>query len=113
MKSFFILPKTICTTLNFAGIFKSTAVKLRTSTNEQFEQRHIGPRPHDVAAMLTSIGAESLDSLINQTVPENIRLKRPLNISQPMTEHNYFKRLKAIAQMEKHNHCLSSCSSFV
>ena len=101
MKSFFILPKTICTTLNFAGIFKSTAVKLRTSTNEQFEQRHIGPRPHDVAAMLTSIGAESLDSLINQTVPENIRLKRPLNISQPMTEHNYFKHLKAIAAKNK------------
>ncbi len=76
-------------------------VKLRTSTNEQFEQRHIGPREHDVTAMLSSIGADSLDSLINQTVPENIRLKRPLNIGAPMTEHNYFKHLRTLAAKNK------------
>ena len=76
-------------------------VKLRTSTNEQFEQRHIGPREHDVTAMLSSIGADSLDALINQTVPENIRLKRPLNIGAPMTEHNYFKHLRTLAAKNK------------
>jgi glycine dehydrogenase len=76
-------------------------LELRTSTNEQFEQRHIGPRAHDVTTMLTAIGAESLDALINQTVPENIRLKRPLSIGQPMGEHNYFRHLRKLANKNK------------
>ena len=76
-------------------------MELRTSTNEQFEQRHIGPRAHDVTTMLTAIGAESLDALINQTVPENIRLKRPLSIGQPMGEHNYFRHLRKLANKNK------------
>lgn len=74
---------------------------LRTSTNEQFEHRHIGPRSHDIKNMLNSIGAASVEALVNQTIPENIRLKRPLNIGEPMTEHNYFKHLKRLANKNK------------
>jgi len=74
---------------------------LRTSTNEQFEQRHIGPRQHDIIEMLKNIGADSVDELVNQTVPENIRLKRPLSIGEPMTEHNYFKHLRRLANKNK------------
>lgn len=76
-------------------------MKIRTNTNEQFEQRHIGPRGNDLAEMLAAIGADSLDTLIGQTVPENIRLKRPLNIGAPMTEPNYFRHLRQMASKNK------------
>ena len=38
-----------------------------------FESRHIGPSPQDVSAMLETIGVSSLDELIAQTVPDDIR----------------------------------------
>lgn len=72
-------------------------MKLRIATNEKFENRHLGPREHDVREMLHAIGADSIESLINQTIPENIRLKRPLHIGEAMTEHNYLKHLKKLA----------------
>ena len=46
---------------------------------EQFIERHVGPRPEDVDEMLKVIGVQSVDELINQTVPESIRLKEPLD----------------------------------
>ena len=51
--------------------------------------------------MLQAIGADSIDSLVNKTVPENIRLKRPLNISAPLSEYNYLKHLRNLASKNK------------
>ena len=51
--------------------------------------------------MLLAIGADSIDSLVNQTVPANIRLERPLKISEPLSEHNYLKHLRALASKNK------------
>ena len=42
-------------------------------------RRHIGPSPDEMAEMLTAIGADSLDALIDQTVPKAIRQDRPLD----------------------------------
>ena len=47
-------------------------------TTDKFVSRHNGPREKEVKAMLKKIGVGSLDELINQTVPGNIRLKEPL-----------------------------------
>ena len=76
-------------------------MKLRTSTTETFAKRHIGPNAQDVQQMLLAIGADSIDSLVNQTVPANIRLERPLKISEPLSEHNYLKHLRALASKNK------------
>ncbi|HNJ88358.1 MAG TPA: hypothetical protein PLT99_02685, partial [Chitinophagales bacterium] len=76
-------------------------MKLRINTSETFAQRHIGPNSNDVQAMLQAIGADSIDSLVNKTVPENIRLKRPLNISAPLSEYNYLKHLRNLASKNK------------
>src|SRR5665811_1006920 len=49
----------------------------RTPAARAFVDRHIGPRPDDVARMLERIGAPSLDALIDQAVPAAIRPGRP------------------------------------
>ena len=70
-------------------------------TTDKFVARHNGPRQHDVKAMLKKIGANSLDELINETIPAKIRLKKPLNIPAGLTEYQYHKHLRAIATKNK------------
>jgi glycine dehydrogenase len=63
-----------------------------------FVPRHIGPSDADVQEMLDLLGYESLDALIDATVPGGIRLRRPLSIHAPMSEHEALSRLRAIAR---------------
>ena len=37
--------------------------------NDRFEDRHIGPRSHEISHMLSTVGASNIDELIHQTVP--------------------------------------------
>ncbi|WP_428827746.1 aminomethyl-transferring glycine dehydrogenase [Azonexus sp. IMCC34842] len=64
---------------------------------DEFIARHIGPCPTEVAAMLAAIGADSLDQLIDQTVPAAIRLPADLPLPTPQREHEALATLKAIA----------------
>ena len=52
--------------------------------------RHIGINEEDTAVMLRKIGVDSLDELINKTIPANIRLKEPLALAKPLTEYLIF-----------------------
>ena len=52
----------------------------------EFAGRHIGPRAAETRAMLASLGVPSLETLISQTVPNRIRLARPLDLPAPATE---------------------------
>ena len=63
-----------------------------------FIPRHIGPSDADVHAMLELLGYDSLDALIDATVPAGIRLGRPLAIHAPMTEHEALANMRSIAQ---------------
>jgi len=63
-----------------------------------FSSRHNGPRNHEVDAMLRTIGVSSLDELIDKTVPPAIRLKRPLNIAQDISESDYLSMIWEKAQ---------------
>ncbi len=65
--------------------------------HEQFQSRHLGPRQHDVQAMLKVIGAQSLDDLIDQTIPRQIRLEGALRLSPSVSEFEYLRILRAIA----------------
>ncbi len=69
--------------------------------NDNFKNRHIGPRKHDIDKMLKAVGVSSLDELIDQTVPSNIRLKNPLNLEEGLTERQYFRKIKLIASKNK------------
>ena len=62
-----------------------------------FALRHIGPREDDQNLMLKTIGVNSLDQLISETIPDDIRLKKPLNLEEPMTEHDYLLHIHEIS----------------
>ncbi len=70
-------------------------------TIHNFLSRHIGPRNTDIDEMLSTTGVSSLDELINQTIPSDIRLKEPLPIGEPMSEYEYLNHLKVIAAKNK------------
>ncbi|RKD18321.1 glycine dehydrogenase (aminomethyl-transferring) [Pelobium manganitolerans] len=76
-------------------------MKLNVFYKEAFETRHIAPDLQNTQAMLKSIGADSLDALINQTVPENIRLKQALNLPEPKSEFEYLNKLRQTASKNK------------
>ena len=69
--------------------------------NDKFVMRHIGPRDHEIQEMLGSIGVSSMDELISQTVPENIRLEKPLNLEDGLTERQYYRKILALAAQNK------------
>jgi glycine cleavage system P protein (glycine dehydrogenase) len=62
-----------------------------------FEARHLGPRGDDISRMLHTVGAASLDSLVDEIVPPDIRLTTPLGLPAPETEFEYLQRLRGIA----------------
>ncbi|MGZ3943140.1 MAG: aminomethyl-transferring glycine dehydrogenase, partial [Bacteroidia bacterium] len=68
---------------------------------DKFVNRHNGPREKEVKEMLAKIGVSSVDELIDQTVPEKIRLKKPLKVGDAMTEFQYTKHLRALAKKNK------------
>lgn len=80
-----------------------TAVKTLTqlAKHDEFIQRHIGPDAAETAAMLQELGVDSLEQLIAQTVPESIRLPKPLAIGDSQTEADALKYLKAVASKNK------------
>ena len=64
---------------------------------DSFQSRHIGPDDEEVASMLAAIGASSLDELIDQAIPLNIRRSRPLNLRPGIPEHEYLRALRGVA----------------
>ena len=65
--------------------------------HDDFIQRHIGPGPQEVGKMLAVVGAQSLDDLIDSTVPASIRIKGKLRLPEPTPEHVALERLFAYA----------------
>jgi glycine dehydrogenase len=68
---------------------------------DKFVNRHIGPRDHELEAMLSKIGVSSLDELIGQTVPGNIRLNEPLSLSEGLSERKYYRKILELASKNK------------
>lgn len=66
-----------------------------------FALRHIGPREDDQNLMLKTIGVNSLDELINETIPDDIRLKNGLNLEDPMTEYEYLLHIHELSKKNK------------
>lgn len=64
---------------------------------DRFVFRHIGPRPADVKEMLGLLGYPSLDALMDAIVPEDIRLRRPLDLPPARTEREALAGLRAMA----------------
>jgi glycine dehydrogenase len=72
-----------------------------SSGQAAFSRRHLGPSKTDSAEMLRAIGCESMDDLIDQVVPENIRVRTPLDLPAPLTEEQALRRLRQLMQRNK------------
>ena len=65
---------------------------------ELFLNRHLGPRKEEVDLMLQKIGVDSLETLIKETIPENIRLTQDMKLDDAMSESDYLMHLKKLKQ---------------
>ena len=63
----------------------------------QFVNRHISLNEADTQAMLEKVGVASMEELIGQTIPDSIRLKQELNISDPLSEQEMLAHSKELA----------------
>lgn len=68
-----------------------------------FESRHLGINDDDLKEMLNEIGVDSLDQLIFQTIPDDIRLKAELDLPEALAEHEYLEEVKQTALLNKLN----------
>src|SRR5665213_2986038 len=66
-----------------------------------FSRRHIGPSAADIADMLKVVGADSLEQLISQTIPDDIRRRVPLAIGAALSEREALDRLRQVAAKNK------------
>ena len=70
-------------------------MKIDSQYTEKFEGRHIGPDEDAVAQMLKVVKANSVDELIEQTIPASIRLKKSLRLPAAKSEHEFLRDFKA------------------
>jgi len=73
----------------------------KTAFYDQFAKRHNGPSPEELQEMLKVVGVESLDQLIDETVPDSIRIDEDMDLPEAMTEFEYLNELKETAAMNK------------
>lgn len=65
---------------------------------DKFVNRHIGPNASDANEMLKTIGVKNIQQLIDETIPQNIRLNKELKMEPPLSEYEFIKHLKESAQ---------------
>ena len=66
-----------------------------------FQRRHIGPSESEKEEMLKSIGVESLDQLISETIPDDIRLKNSIELDAPLSEYEYLHHIEELSKKNK------------
>ena len=59
----------------------------------QFHQRHIGPDEKEISEMLKAVGAQSIEELIDKSIPEDISIDNPIEI-RPMDELEYAEHIR-------------------
>ena len=66
-----------------------------------FSMRHIGPNDDDINKMLSFLGFNSVDELINATIPKGIKYNESLNIGESISEYDFLKTIKNIGEKNK------------
>ena len=76
----------------------TTTIRSAPATGfDPFVPRHVGPSEKEIGDMLATVGYATLDDLIDATIPESIRLRRPLAIHAGRSEHEALAALRAIS----------------
>ena len=66
-----------------------------------FSLRHIGPRAESQRQMLEVIGVDSIEHLVNETIPDDIRLRQELDLAEPMSEQEYLLHIYNLSKKNK------------
>ena len=66
-----------------------------------FQRRHIGPNEKEQGEMLKAIGVDSLSQLINETIPDDIRLPKSIQLDAPMSEYEYLNHIEELSKKNK------------
>ncbi len=72
-------------------------MQIKANHSDEFIHRHISPMANDTAAMLKTIGIESLDKLIDETIPSHIRLKERMKLPEALSEQELIQMLQSYA----------------
>ena len=75
----------------------STTMLSEVQQTDDFIHRHIGPNPTEIVSMLKTVGASSLDELIESTVPASILLDNELDLPEASTEHTAIEKMRSYA----------------
>jgi glycine dehydrogenase len=76
-------------------------MKINLHPSTKFENRHNGPSAEEVSLMLKAIGANSIEELIDQTIPKSIQLEKPLELPSAISEAAFLREFKALANKNK------------
>jgi glycine dehydrogenase len=68
---------------------------------DSFALRHIGPRNSDLSEMLSTIGSDTMEQLIFETIPSDIRLKEGLKLDPALSEHEYLEHINELGSKNK------------
>ena len=68
---------------------------------DSFALRHIGPRNSNLPAMLKTIGVDSIEQLIFETIPSDIRLTKELQLDPALSENEYLEHINELASKNK------------
>ncbi|WP_010519346.1 aminomethyl-transferring glycine dehydrogenase [Croceivirga radicis] len=68
---------------------------------ELFASRHIGVREEDLSKMLETVGVKDLEELMYQTIPDDIRLKKELELPKAMSEHEFLGHVQKLSEKNK------------
>ena len=83
------------------GQFAPAGARSVLDPTDLFLDRHIGPNPDELAEMSKACGFDSVDALIDVTVPESIRSPEPLKLGEPQGEYDMLSRLKEMSRKNK------------
>jgi glycine dehydrogenase len=68
---------------------------------ENFTKRHIGPSSSEISEILEFLGVESIEQLLNETIPKKIRLKNEINIPDGISELEFLKEIKKLSGLNQ------------
>jgi len=64
---------------------------------DSFALRHIGPRKEELQKMLNVVGAKTMEELIDQTIPDDIRLEKKITLDKAMSEQEFLEHIGGLA----------------
>jgi glycine dehydrogenase len=65
---------------------------------DKFVERHIGPNEEEIKKMLAKINADSIEELLEETIPPSIRLDKPLNLESGISEFEFSKHIQTLGR---------------